>query len=112
MPMFSQSRVAVVRAGLVLALLAGAACQQGPSAEVQGKLADLTKVSNERDRLVAEMAENSRMMSEISADLSKVRIPSRQLRVSSETPLRAARDSVVMKIKYITTRVNETEHKL
>jgi hypothetical protein len=94
----------------MLALLAG--CQQGPSAEVQGKLADLTKVSNERDRLVAEMAENARMMSQISADLSKVRIPASQLRVSSETPLRAARDSVVLKIKYITARVNETERKL
>ena len=80
--MFSQSRVAAVRAGLVLALLAGAGCQQKPSAETQGKLNELTKVSNERDRLLAEMAENARMMSQISADLAKVRIPARQLRVS------------------------------
>jgi len=110
--MFSQSCVAVIRAGLVLALVTGAGCQKGPSAETQGKLAELTKVSGERDQLMAEMAENARMMSQISADLAKVRIPARQLRISSESPLGAARDSAVQKIKYITARVNETEKKL
>lgn len=110
--MFIPSRVAAIRAGLALALLAGAGCQQRPSAETQGKLAELTKVSGERDQLVAEMAENARMMSQISADLATVRIPARQLRISSESPLGAARDSAVQKIKYITARVNETERKL
>jgi len=110
--MFSQSRVTAVRAGLVLALLAGAGCEQKPSAETQGKLNELTKVSNERDRLLAEMAENARMMSQISADLAKVRIPARQIRVSSESPLGAQRDSTVQKIRYVTARVRETERKL
>jgi hypothetical protein len=112
MHMFSQSRVAVVRAGLVLALLAGVGCNQKPSAESQAKAAEATKVSNERDRLLAEMAENARMMSEISADLAKVRIPARKLRLSNESPLGAQRDSAVQKIHYITARVNETERKL
>jgi hypothetical protein len=112
MDMFIQSRVAAIRAGLALALLAGAGCQQRPSPEVQGKLAELNKVSNERDRLLAEMSENARMMSQISADLAKVRIPARQLHVSSESPAGAARDSAVQKIRYITARVNETERKL
>ena len=110
--MFSQSRVAAVRVGLVLALVAGAGCEQKPSAETQGKLTELTKVSNERDRLLAEMSENARMMSEISADLAKVRIPARKIRLSNESPLGAARDSAVQKIRYITARVNETERKL
>ena len=110
--MFSQSRIAAIRAGLALALLAGVGCQRQPSAETQGKLAELTKVSGERDRLLAEMAENARMMSQISADLAKVRIPARQLRLSNESPLGAARDSAVQKIKWITARVNETEAKL
>jgi hypothetical protein len=112
MDMFIQSRVAAIRAGLALALLAGAGCQQRPSAETQGKLAELTKVSNERDRLLGEMSENARMMSQISADLARVRIPARRLHVSRESPAGAARDSVVQKIKYITARVNETERKL
>jgi hypothetical protein len=109
MHMFSQSRFTAIRAGLVLALVAGAGCQ---SKETQGKLAELTKVSGERDQLVSEMAENARMMSQISVDLAKVRIPAGRLRVSGESPLGAARDSAVQKIHYITARVNETEKKL
>jgi hypothetical protein len=110
--MVSQSRNVAIRAGLVLALLAGAGCQQKPSAETQGKLSELSKVSAERDRLLAEMAENARMMSQISVDLARVRIPSKKLKVSSESPLGAQRDSTVLKIRYITARVNETERKL
>ena len=110
--MFSQSRVAAIRAGLALALVAGAGCQRGPSPEVQGKLAELNRVSNERDRLLGEMSENARMMSQIGADLAKVRIPPRQLHVSSESPAGAARDSVVQRIRYITALVNESERKL
>ena len=110
--MVSQSRIVATRAGLVLALLAGAACQQKPSAETQSKLSELNKVSAERDKLMAEMAENARMMSQISADLARVRIPSKQLKVASESPLGAQRDSTVRKIRYITARVKETEQKL
>jgi hypothetical protein len=112
MHMLRQRRVAAVRAGLVLALVAGFGCNQKPSVESQAKQAELTKVSNERDRLLAEMSENARMMSEISADLAKVRIPARKLRLSNESPLGAQRDSAVQKIRYITARVNETERKL
>jgi hypothetical protein len=112
MDMFSQSRVAAIRAGLALVLVAGAGCQRGPSPEVQGKLAELNRVSNERDRLLGEMSENARMMSQIGADLAKVRIPPRQLHVSSESPAGAARDSVVQRIRYITALVNESERKL
>jgi cell division protein FtsB len=109
--MLSKSRVAVSGIGIALALLA-AGCRRGPSAETQAKLAQMTRVSMERDRLFAEVAENARMMSEISADLAKVRIPARQLHVSSESPRGAARDSIVQEIAYITTRLNESERKL
>ena len=78
--MFSMSRVVATGTGLVLALLAVNGCKQGPSVETQ---AEMSKVSNERDRLIQEVAENARMMSEISASLAKVRIPSKQLHVSS-----------------------------
>lgn len=109
--MVSQSRIVATRAGLVLALLAGAACKQQPAAEPQN-LSELNKVSAERDKLLAEMAENARMMSQISADLARVRIPSKQLKGTSESPLGAQRDSTVRKIRYITARVKETEQKL
>jgi len=107
--MFTRSRLAATGTGLALALLAASGCKQGPSAETQAQMA---KVATERDRLVQEVAENARMMSEISADLAKVRIPAKQLRVSSESPLGAARDSVVQRIHYVTARINESERKL
>jgi len=110
--MFSLSRVAATGAGLALALVAVSGCKQGPSVETQARLDEATKVSTERDRLMQEVAENARMMSEISVDLAKVRIPSKQLHVSSESPLGAERDSVVQRIHYVTARINESERKL
>jgi len=110
--MFTKSRLAATGRGLALALFAVAACRQGPTPETQAKLDELTKTSADRDRLVQEVAENARMMSQVSADLAKVRIPRKQLKVSSESPLGAQRDSVVQEIRYITGRVNESERKL
>jgi hypothetical protein len=110
--MVSQSRITVLGAGVMVALLTGTGCKLGPSAEMQNKVDQLTKVSTERDRLLGEMAENARMMSQISADLARVRVPAGAYKVKSESPQSAARDSVVMRIRYITNRVNETERKL
>ena len=107
--MFTRSRLAATGTGLALALLAAGGCKQGPSTETQAQMA---KVATERDRLVQEVAENARMMSEISADLAKVRIPAKRLHVTSESPLGAARDSMVQRIHYVTARINESERKL
>jgi cell division protein FtsB len=114
MHMVSQRRNVATRVGLVLALLAGAGCQQQkPSAQTQtASSSEMNKVSAERDQLMAEMAENARMMSQISLELAKVRVPSKQMKVRSESPLGAQRDSTVQKIRYITARVKETEKKL
>ncbi len=93
--MFSLSRVAATGTGLALALFAVSGCKQGPSVETQARLDEATKVSTERDRLIQEVAENARMMSAISVDLAKVRIPSKQ-----------------QQIHYVTARINESERKL
>lgn len=108
--MIIQTRFTAI--GAALALLAAAACQQGPSPALQAKANELAKASAEKDRLVQEVAENARMMSQISADLAKVRIPNKQLKVSSESPMGAQRDSVVQSIRYITARLNDTDRKL
>jgi len=90
-----------------------AACQRGPSPETQARIEELTTASQERDRLLQDMAENSRLLSEITSEMSKVQVPSRALRgVSSESPLRASRDTMVHKIRYIASRVVETEARL
>ncbi len=109
--MFSLSRIAATLTGIAVVLAVGA-CQRGPDPETQAKFAELTRVSTQRDRLVQELAENAKMMSEISSDLAQVRVPAKQLNVSTESPLRAARDSVVHRIRYITARVNVLEKKV
>ena len=50
---------------------AGAAC--GPSEEVRQQLAQLTAVSAEKDSLLLQVTDNARVMSEISAELARVK---------------------------------------
>lgn len=95
-----------------LALLAAAACQQGPTPAQQQQLARLDTVSAERDRLLQEVSTNARTISEIAVQLSKVQVPARQLRTTSESPLDAQRDTMIQKIRYIAARVSESERSL
>jgi hypothetical protein len=111
--MFTNSRLAASAAGLSLALLVAAGCKQGPSPEVQARMDSLSQASVERDRLMGEVAENTRMVSEISKELATVAIPAKRLKVkAAESPLRASRDTMVSKIRYLTSRVREVEPKL
>lgn len=111
--MFSNSRQAVRVAWLPFALLvAAAACKQGPSPEMQARIDSLTQASAERERLVQEVAENTRLVSEISRELARVNVPARNMRVTGESPLRASRDTLIQKIRYITGRVREIEPRL
>ncbi|MGH7613456.1 MAG: hypothetical protein ACREMW_05340 [Gemmatimonadales bacterium] len=98
-----------IAAGLALSLTL--ACSQKPSAEVQARLDSLQTAASERDRLVQEMAQNARMLSDISLEMSKVQMRG-SLNVSSESPGQAARDSVVQRVRYIATRLNQTEGQL
>jgi hypothetical protein len=96
---------------LGLALLA-LACQQGPTPEMAAELEQLRAASAERDRLVQDMAENTRVFSEIGSELAKVRVPAARLRTTSESPLRASRDSMLQRIRYIAAKVNESDGRL
>ena len=102
---------AKTRIATALALVGALACQQKPSPQVQARLDSLQTAASERDRLVQEMAQNARMLSDISADLAKVQVHGK-LNVSSESPSQAARDSVVQKIRYIATRLNQSDGQL
>ncbi|HXF94838.1 MAG TPA: hypothetical protein VNI61_01930 [Gemmatimonadales bacterium] len=94
-------------------LVAALACQRGPSQETQARMEELTAAAQERDRLVQEVAENTRLLSEISAELTKVQVPARTLRgVSTESPLRASRDTMIRKVRYISARIGEVENRL
>jgi len=97
---------------LPVALVIAAGCKQGPSPEVQARIDSLSQASTQRDRLMQEVAENTRLVSEISRELAKVSVPAKQLKVTSESPLRASRDTLIQKIRYVTTRVREVEPRL
>ena len=94
-------------------LLLAVACERGPSQEQQARIEQLTVAAQERDQLMQEMAENTRLLSEISVELTKVNVPSRTLRgVSTESPLRATRDTMMRKIRYVSSRIGEIENRL
>jgi len=99
-------------AWLPIALIVALSCKQGPSPEAQARIDSLSQASAQKDRLVEEIAENTRFVSEISAELAKAAVPPKKLKVSSESPLRASRDTLIQKIRYITARVREIEPKL
>jgi hypothetical protein len=96
----------------ILAALLVAATACGTSAETERKLADLEQASAQRDSLLQEVAVSARLLSDVSAALQKVQVRGRQIRVSSETPLLAQRDSMMQKLRYVVARVSETETRL
>lgn len=96
----------------ILAALLVAATACGTSAETERKLADLEQANAQRDSLLQEVAVSARLLSDVSAALSKVHVRGRAIRTSSETPLLAQRDSMMQKLRYVVARVSETETKL
>src|SRR5260370_793514 len=85
------------------------ACQ---SNETQAKPEQLTPVSPERDRLMQEMADKARLMSQSGAELARVKVQSKTIHVSRESPMRAARDSVIQRIHCMATKVDDSETRL
>src|SRR5262245_20442981 len=108
-------RLTLSRGVAVLAVaLAAAGCE---NTATQQRLAQLTTVSAEQDSLLALMAENSKLMSEISSDLAKVKDVKRPMGavVSPESPLSASlsyRDSIKAKIANVVERLNSAESRL
>jgi len=105
-------RIGIGTAALVA--LAVAACNRGPSQEVQAQLAQLQSVSAEKDSLLSQVAENARLMSEISAQLVTVTDPERLAKVgaASESPIAASRDSLRTMVGDVTTRIAQAEERL
>ena len=91
--------------GWVAAGLGVIACQRGPTPEQVAIMA-------QKDSLIREVAEQSRVLSDISAELAKVQIEGRQLEVSSESPRTATRDSIFARIAYVRDRLTTMEQQL
>jgi regulator of replication initiation timing len=99
---------------LVAVMLAAAGCENKQTKE---KLAQLTTVSAEKDSLLAMMAENTKLLSDISTELAKVREIRRPVGAvkASESPLASSvsyRDSIRNKIGDVVTRLNAAESRL
>lgn len=102
-----------LQGALLVVLAASPACRQGVPPEAQARIDSLTTAAAERDQLMNEMAQNTRFLSEIGADLSKVQIRAKDLKIGrSESPSDAVRDTVAAKIRYIATRMQATDAKL
>ncbi len=108
--MLTRTLIAVARGWPALALGAVLACQ--PSAEVKKRMANLEAAAAQKDSLMQEIALSTRLISDISAELAKVQVTGGRLKVSAESPAAAARDTMVQKVRYMITRVNESEAQL
>jgi uncharacterized coiled-coil protein SlyX len=90
--------------------LAVAAC--GTSAETERKLAELEQANAQKDSLMQEIALSSRMLSDVSVEIAKVQVRGNRLQVASESPVMASHDTMMAKLRYVVTRVRETEQQL
>ncbi len=100
----------VVVAGVAVAL--AGACRQGDSPQALAKIDSLSRAGAQRDSLVAEMAYNARVLSDIGTTLARVSIPKGKVRVSAESPMQAWRDSMVQRVRYVASRLPEAERLL
>ena len=95
---------------LLGAVFTVAAC--GTSAETERKLAELEQVNSQKDSLMQEVAISSRLISDVNVELAKAKIRNNRLHVSSESPITAANDTLIAKLRYVVARVGETERAL
>jgi len=100
------TKLKVTLAALVFAV---AAC--GTSAETERKLAELEQANAQKDSLMQAVALSSRLLTDINVEIAKVKVRGR-LNVSSESPVTASSDTLIAKLRYVVTRVRETESQL
>ena len=99
---------------LLAITLAAAGCETQATRE---KLAQLTTVSAEKDSLLAMMSENTKLISDISVELAKVKYVKRPMGAvkAAESPLASSvsyRDSIRAKITDVVERLNRAESRL
>jgi hypothetical protein len=92
-----------------LALAGLAAC--GPSEEIQQQLAELTAISAEKDSLVTQVLANTRLMSEIGAEIARVQAPVAEAG-AQETTAPPDPAAILANIQALTTRVTDSENRL
>lgn len=108
---FGPNRPSLSSLSFVISAVA-VACSGGVPEEVQQQIQELQAISVEKDSLLVQVAENARLMSEISDELAKVRDQGSGLVVSPESPIQVARDSLIVAVREVAERVKESEARL
>jgi hypothetical protein len=103
----------VVRSPILLAAaIAITTTSCGPSTETQRQLAELEDAAAQKDDLLIEVANLGRFISDINAELSDVSLAEAGLQVMVESPIQASRESVLVKIRHLNSKIADTEQKL
>src|SRR5205809_6713948 len=105
--MVPTSRPAVRVAWLPLALLVAAGCKQGPTPKVQARMDSLSQAADDRDRLMQEVAENTRLVSGSRREVAEASVPAKALKITAEAPLLAPRDTLIQQMRYVTSAMRE-----
>lgn len=96
-----------------LALVAAAvACEPRIDPEVQAQLAALDTVAAQRDSLFNEVADNARLLNEITVELERVKDLPAYDSTTAESPVAARRAALLHKVQQVTVKLAETERRL
>jgi cell division protein FtsB len=98
-------------AGLPAALVVAAGCQRGIPRDVQARLSQVDSLTSQRDSLFTEVANNARLMNEITTELNKVH-GLKESQTTAESPVSGARENLVYKVQQVTERLTTTERHL
>lgn len=97
---------------LAAAAVLTAGCNPQASRLAQAKIDSLTTASADRDRLMSEVAADARTLSDVGTELTRVQVRGKLKLPPSESPAQAQRDSIVQRVHYLASRVNETDSRL
>lgn len=94
------------------AALVAAGCDQQALHVAQARADSLQNVAADHDRAVAEVAADARALSDISTELTKVRLNGKMKLPAAETPDAAHRDSVVQRVRMLVSHVHDADSRL
>jgi hypothetical protein len=94
---------------VVAAAVFASGCDQQALKVAQARADSLQTVAVDHDRALAEVAADARALSEISGEISKVRLNGKVKVAQAESPDAARRDSVVERVRLLVSRVHAAD---